>query len=475
MKSNQASITNHHHFSLMCQLIQLLLFVASVFTSIRLGMNHMPIQGIINVALDWMAMFVLAIIYSNVHHGRVLKNTAEFRILINILYLCVFFEVGIWVLDGLPTYRIMNYVCNIGCNCTILVSTYVYYLFVCKSRRIDVNLFPWMRGALRTVMIVGVTAEVLNSIGGYFYVIDANGVYMRGQYGSFLGYIPFVLILGSITMFVTCQKIDLQTKLKYLSYSILPFATSLWYTFTGFPPTFFVATAMSMLMIHGNIYVAQSKEAEFFELENAKKETEYALSRNMLMLTQIKPHFLYNALGSIEVLCKLNPEKASRAIHHFTHYLRSNMDVVNNSETIPFSKELEHIRNYVWLEQMRFEEELEYKEEIETTNFRVPQLAIQPLVENAIKHGMMGNEDGILHVTLKTQETEHEYIVTVSDDGCGFDPTKIPKDGRSHLGIHSAAFSLNLRVKGKMHIDSQIGVGTTVTIRIPIEEGRETA
>lgn len=472
MSNRQATSPTRLKIHTLCQIIQVLLFVVSVVMPIRLGMGHMTLQGIISVSMDWIAMFVLSIIYSNCTRGRELNNSNEFRVLIHVLYMCVFFEVGIWLFDTLAPFRILNYVCNIASNSTILIGSYLYYLFIRKSSDIDARVLPWVQSYLRTVTISGVTAEVLNCYGGYFYMINEEGAYIRGTYGSILGYIPFILILGGVAMFVLRQKISWRIKLRYLSYSIIPFVTSLWYTFTGYPPTFFVATAMSMLLIHGSIYIAQSKNAEFYELENAKKEAEYALSRNMLMLSQIRPHFMYNVLGSIEVLCKLDPEKACRAIHHFTHYLRSNMDIVKSEDTIPFSQELEHIRNYVWLEQMRFEEELEYREEIEATNFRVPQLAIQPMVENAIKHGMMGNADGVLHVMLKTQENETEYIVTVSDDGCGFDTSKAPTDGRSHLGIQSAAYNLQLRVGGTLHIDSQPGRGTAVTIRIP-KGGRE--
>ena len=73
---------------------------------------------------------------------------------------------------------------------------------------------------------------------------------------------------------------------------------------------------------------------------------------------------------------------------------------------INFSKELEHIHNYVWLEKMRFEEDLEFTESIEVKDFAIPVLSVQPLVENAIKHGMMGMEEGTLHVNLSTFEKE---------------------------------------------------------------------
>ena len=455
--------------------LQILLFGVSVIAPIHLGTEHLNTTGIISISFDWMAMVILTIIFRNCCNGRALANTKAFMWLIVTLYLCVFFEVGIWVFDRLADCRIPNYICNIGANCTILACAYLYFLFIRKSKGIDVAIFPRLGAVLRIAMTVGIIAEILNIFAGYFYEIDKAGVYIRSPYGSYLGFVPFLVILAGSVLFILRQKLNWHIKLMYMSYCIVPFICGLWYTFTGYPPTFFAASAISILLINGDIYVVQSKESEFFELKTAKVEAEYALTRNELMLSQIKPHFLYNSLGSIEVLCRLDPEKAEQAIHHFTQYLRSNMDAINSNDTIPFSRELEHIHNYVWLEQMRFADDLAYKEEIETLDFRVPQLSIQPLVENAIKHGMMGNADGVLHVVLKVTENEDEYIIKVCDDGCGFDPTQLPEDGKSHLGLHNAAYSLQLRLNGAMAIDSQIGIGTTITIRIPKAEGGRNA
>lgn len=447
--------------------MQFLLFCISVILPMRIGMDHMNAVGIISVALDLMAMFVLMLIFRNICNGRLLNNTYEISRIIITVFFCVFFEVGIWVFDGLEEFRTMNYICNIGSNCLVLLGTYLYFLFIKKAKGINTEIFPKLKWIMGAVLAVGIAAEILNYFWGYFYEIDAQGVYIRSTWGSYLGYLPFLIMLGGCVVFIIRQKIVWKTKLSYMSYFIFPLLCSVWYTLTGYPPTFFVAAAMSVLLIHGDIYVLQGKETEFFELENAKNEAECALIRNMLMLSQIKPHFLYNSLGNIEVLCKINPEKAGQAIHHFTQYLRSNMDVVKNTDTIPFSKELEHIRNYVWLEQMRFEDVLEYKEDIEVVDFRVTQLSIQPIVENAIKHGMMGDAEGVLHVTLMVEECENAYVIRVCDDGCGFDPTKVPDDGRSHIGIGSASYSLKMRLNGAIDIDSRIGEGTTVTITIP--------
>lgn len=451
--------------------LQILLFSSSIIMVAHLGVAHLRATNIISISLDWTSMIVLTVIFRDCCNGRLLVNTKEFMRLLVTLNLCVFFEVGVWAFDRLADYRILNYICNIGANCSVLIGAYLYFLYIRKSADIDGTIYPRLGSLLWFAMIIGIAAEILNVFIGYFYVVDEAGVYVRSAYGSYIGFVPFIIILSGCVLFILKQKISRSTKLMYMSYCIIPFLCGIWYTFTDYPPTFFVASAMAIMLIHGDIYVAQSKESEFFELKNEKTEAEYALARSKLMLSQIKPHFLYNSLGSIEVLCRMDPEKAGHAIHHFTQYLRANMDAMNSNDTVPFSQELEHIRNYVWLEQMRFDDDLSYKEEIETVDFRVPPLSIQPLVENAIKHGMMGNADGVLHITLKAKETEEAYTVWICDDGCGFDPAQLPKDGRSHLGLHSAAYSLRLRLNGTMDVDSQVGVGTTITIKIPKAEG----
>ena len=398
--------------------LQILLIGASVIAPMLLGAAHLNTTSIICISFDWMAMIILTIIFRNCCNGRALANTKAFMWLIITLYLCVFFEAGIWAFDRLADCRILNYICNIGANCTILACAYLYFLFIRKSKGIDDTVFPRLSRVLHTVMVIGIIAEILNIFAGYFYTINEAGIYVRSPYGSYLGFVPFLVILAGSALFILRQKLNWHIKLMYMSYYIVPFISGLWYTFTGYPPTFFVASAISILLINGDIYVVQSKESEFFELKTAKVEAEYALARNELMLSQIKPHFLYNSLGSIEVLCRLDPEKAEQAIHHFTQYLRSNMDVTNSGDTIPFSQELEHIHNYVWLEQMRFADDLAYKEEIETLDFRVPQLSIQPLVENAIKHGITHNITCIVRVPQIIKGNVVHFFINCSIKFC---------------------------------------------------------
>ncbi len=201
----------------------------------------------------------------------------------------------------------------------------------------------------------------------------------------------------------------------------------------------------------------------------AEQEAELAQSRISIMLSQIQPHFLYNALNSIRYLCKTDPVAAQETIDDFSAYLRGNMDSLNRKAPVPLEKELEHVRIYLSLEKMRFEEDLNVVWDIRTTAFMLPALTVQPLVENAVKYGL-GKKPGGGTVTISTRETEDSYEITVADDGVGYDPQEVQYDGRTQLGVDNVRCRLEAMSSASLRIESRPGEGTTAIISIPKED-----
>ena len=155
------------------------------------------------------------------------------------------------------------------------------------------------------------------------------------------------------------------------------------------------------------------------------------------MVSQIQPHFMYNALSSIAMMCTIDPETAQEAIVQFSDYIRGNMDSLKKTAPVPFDTELEHLKKYLYIEKLRFGKKLNIVYDIQADGFELPQLSIQPLVENAVKHGVGMKKKGGT-VTIATKETETGFEVIISDDGVGFDPTAPRKeDGRSHVGMEN--------------------------------------
>lgn len=198
-------------------------------------------------------------------------------------------------------------------------------------------------------------------------------------------------------------------------------------------------------------------------------ENELNQNRISVMLSQVQPHFLFNALQGIKQLCDTEPVQASEALEHFSFYLRGNLDSLIDKQLISFERELFHVNNYLYLEKMRFPKKLNIEIEILYQDFLLPPLTVQTIVENAVRHGIIKKKAGGT-VRIKSERTDENIIVTIRDDGLGFEPDIPKEDGRTHVGIENVRNRLMLQCGGSLEIESEVGVGTTVKIILPQKE-----
>ena len=198
-----------------------------------------------------------------------------------------------------------------------------------------------------------------------------------------------------------------------------------------------------------------------------------AEQRIQIMKTQIQPHFLFNTLNTIRAVYTMDPPLADQTLGKFSKYLRQNLDAMEQPDLIPFSREMEHTRLYADIEMLRFPHiRMEYR--IEDEDFVIPPLTVQPLVENAIRHGVRGREEGMISISARRDESCH--IVWIRDNGVGFDPKAPKKPGDTHIGIENVRDRVEQLCGGTVEIVSEVGKGTSVTIRLPIsvhETGKE--
>ena len=228
-----------------------------------------------------------------------------------------------------------------------------------------------------------------------------------------------------------------------------------------------VATVVILKLIPRSINAAT--RAKTLEVEKIVLGAQLAESRISTMMSQIRPHFIYNTLGSIEQLCKLDPPKAGELVHNFSKYLRGNFGELDNPKPIRMSQEMEHVRHYISIENVRFPD-MTFTFEMNSDDFSIPALTVQPIVENAIKHGLMKLQKGGT-IRVVSYETDTHYCVLVQDDGVGFD-TGVLQDERGHVGIRNIRERLKVMVGGTLEIESREGAGTKVLIKIPKEDGR---
>jgi LytS/YehU family sensor histidine kinase len=234
---------------------------------------------------------------------------------------------------------------------------------------------------------------------------------------------------------------------------------------------FIAALFVVLRLIPGNINAAsKAKELELqrsrLEAEKNMVEAQLKESRISIMLSQIQPHFIYNTLGTIERMCLKDPQKAFDLVRNFSLYLRGNFSELDSVTPIRFAEELKHVEYYVNIEKVRFPDmSIEY--DVEATEFVLPALSVQPLVENAIKHGLMRLETGGT-VKIHSYETPTHFCVEVTDDGVGFD-TDAPIDEKKHVGLRNIRGRLKVMVNGALVMESKPGIGTKAMIMIPKE------
>ena len=206
--------------------------------------------------------------------------------------------------------------------------------------------------------------------------------------------------------------------------------------------------------------------ARELEAEKMILNAKLTQSRISTMISQIQPHFIYNTLGTIEQLCITEPKAASKLVRNFSLYLRGNFSELDNAKPIRFSQEMNHVKHYTDIEQVRFPD-MTIQYDLRSIEFLLPALSVQPLVENAIKHGLMGLEEGGI-VTISAYETENSYVVEVTDDGVGFD-MNAGYDETRHVGIKNIRGRIEAMCGGTLTIESEVGKGTKAIIRIPKE------
>jgi Putative regulator of cell autolysis len=228
-------------------------------------------------------------------------------------------------------------------------------------------------------------------------------------------------------------------------------------------PLFDISYVLSALAMYSFILSDQIEQDLRNQREIAQQQREIAHERASVMVLQMRPHFIYNTLMSIHSLCSLDPQKAQQVTMDFTNYLRKNFTAVASDSTIPFSTEMEHSRAYLAVEQAQYDDMLVVNWDAPFTRFRLPPLTLQPIVENAVKHGMDLDSDP-LRISIRTRRTDSGTKIIVADTGPGFNPAETKESG---IALKNIRQRLEMMCGGSLTITPNEGGGTVVTVTIP--------
>jgi len=200
-------------------------------------------------------------------------------------------------------------------------------------------------------------------------------------------------------------------------------------------------------------------------------------AENAFLQAQIKPHFLFNVLNTIASLTETDPTMAGKLLIELGNFLRHSFDFNSANRLIAVEKEIDHVRSYLTIEKLRFQERLRVVFTLDQRAFqqKIPPFVLQPLVENAVRHGLLPKEDGGTITISLTQDSTNLTIV-VEDNGVGIPPEKLPlllDPGcpRSGVALKNIQHRLQNIDGSGLKLYSVVGEGTRVTITIPRTEG----
>lgn len=379
--------------------------------------------------------------------------------------------------DALPQVLYHGSVCvGVVCYYTILWMM-VYY--VTDLIRENAPVPGWIPRMAIPVAAVGSFGWCTSSFTGLFGQLEGEG-YIPGPL-YWVGQISGYLIIGILIflIFRYHKSLGHRRTMVFIAVVFVPILAVVLRRLH--PPVNFLplGIALSLIIVRNLVDTERAKTVDL-------QEDRLREGRIRLMLSQIQPHFLYNILNTIYVLCEQKPRMAQKAIEEFSEFLRANLGSLESDRSVSFEQEMNLVRHYLYLEQMRYQEDLRVEFDLAAKDFVLPPLTLQPLVENAVKHGLAKAPGGGT-VKITSRDLPDAYLVEVTDDGVGFSPENYlgqdaadasslenpsSENGRTaaHVGLRSVRERLLAISGGSLEIESAPGRGTCARILLPKEE-----
>ena len=358
-----------------------------------------------------------------------------------------------------PDYAVLSRIavfCESFFSSLLMPMITVYLLRCSGERRKRTPLFA----SMLTLWLVYVALLIFTQFSTEIYSISSKNVYQRGPWYFVLLVPPAaMMIMNCISLFFRRKQLTKKQRAAFTVYLLIPLGCMLIQMFSYGLLMIVIGTSVSAMIMFVFILMDQVDHSIRQQKENAAQQAS-------ITVLQMRPHFIYNTLMSIYYLCKQDAEKAQQVILDFSSYLRKNFTAIAKADAIPFEEELEHTRAYLAVEQARFKDQLLVEFDTPFTDFRIPPLTLQPIVENAVKHGM-DPELEPLFISISTRRQDGYAEITVDDSGPGYQPVD---DNEPHIGLDNVRERLKMMCKGDLTISRRDCGGTIVTIRIPVQE-----
>ena len=422
----------------------------------------------------------IAAIYLVISRSVIKKQYKALASLEAAIGVMLFFDAIAWYYRGTmgaTEYLILNVVnfINFVANAILPVFYAIYILLSIRGEKSD-SKFVYVITGLSLLQLLFISFSQFN---GFLYRIDPKtNLYERGPGFDILTVMFAIqMIVGIIFIHKYMDNISRPRRYALLTFLILPLAASVVQVFIYGYSLSNIACIISGLIMFAQALDDNAKTMIAKEIFIKKQSDELMDMRTKIALSQIKPEFLYDTLSSIYTLCDTDTARAKEVIVHLSNYLRQDIESIDSENLVSFEKELNHTMVYLELEKTRNPGRFTVEYHTKVSSFKLPALTIQPLVENALTHGIYKlppDERGNIKIS---SEKGYGYVkIAVSDNGIGFDYDKLKQEevvARDLAGIQNVRNRLKIMEDAELHIKSKEGEGTTVEIIVPVRNSEE--
>ena len=401
-------------------------------------------------------MFLMSLVIAAVVPGIDRWSKRFFLVFFTVLLLYWGIILAEFILQGRPGIRIVPGILYFidSLVSSILVPMLTAYLLHCCGESMRGSRLFWLEIALWSAFCIMLLMTPFTT--WFFYVTPENLV-LRGPFYPLM--IGCLFVLAFIALVGVIRRRERLARKYYVAFlvSLVPMLVAM---FLHFFVSAFALFDLGLAFCTFSMYIIiLSEQIE----QNMRQQQEIARQRANVMILQMRPHFIYNTLMSIYSLCNQDPKLARQVTMDFTTYLQKNFHAIASGNLIPFAEELEHTRAYLAVEQAQYDEMLLVEYDTPFIQFRLPPLTLQPIVENAVKHGM-NPFHAPLRVSIRTVRTDDGTEIFVEDTGPGFDPLD---DSKPHTTLKNIQERLQMMCHGEMTILPREEGGTVVKVTIP--------
>lgn len=320
-----------------------------------------------------------------------------------------------------------------------------------------------LRISFAGMFLAHVLLVTVSQFSGFLYVIDESNVYHRSA-GYPLAYLmpAAIMLLNAVLLSREHGRLSRKERFAFWVFILFPITAMIIQLFIYGVYIVVFASILTGLFLY--MFIISDQE------EKLEQQTKELSDLKMNILTeQIQPHFIYNTMNTAYLLTQKDPEQARTLIRDFMTYLKMNISALSASEPVSFTDELYCTKAYADILVGRFSGRFSVEYDLDFMDFELPPLSLQPIVENAIKHGVLMSDKPNRSILIRSRKEGDSAVVSVIDNGPGFDVRSAPSGESTHIGMGNVRERLQYMCRGSLEVSSIPGEGTTVTIRLPLE------